>query len=138
VFYVSVGRVNSPHWVFFTHPLFPFFLRLVRVKSCVHFFVRVWSSKKTFLVRSDENMPSWSIWRGGCYRALVLSFDDCSGNRSRPPIPLSCPVDIPHFLGKPHTPTVYTPPWMMRGSTRKYLLPPSDPPDLQTPPKLSY
>ncbi|KAG7583528.1 hypothetical protein ISN44_As08g030360 [Arabidopsis suecica] len=62
-------------------------------------------------------------------RALVLSFDDCAGKRSRLPIPLSCPADVPHFLGQPHTPTAYTPPWMMRGSTRKYLLPPSDPPD---------
>ncbi|KAL9285989.1 hypothetical protein AtEden1_Chr4g0281081 [Arabidopsis thaliana] len=33
VFYVSVGRVDSPHRVFFTHPFFPFFLTLVSVRS---------------------------------------------------------------------------------------------------------
>jgi len=38
----------------------------------VQYFVRVWSSKKTFLARSDENMPSWSIWRDGCYILYCL------------------------------------------------------------------
>ncbi|KAG7564186.1 hypothetical protein ISN44_As10g009510 [Arabidopsis suecica] len=62
-------------------------------------------------------------------RALVRSFDDCAGKQSIPPIPTSHPADIPDFLGQPHAPTAYTPPWMMRHFSRKYLLPPSDPPD---------
>ncbi|KAG7585640.1 hypothetical protein ISN45_Aa02g009840 [Arabidopsis thaliana x Arabidopsis arenosa] len=62
-------------------------------------------------------------------RALVRSFDDCVGKRSIPPIPKSRPADVTYFFGRPHTPTAYTPPWMMRRFSRKYLLPPSDPPD---------
>ena len=60
-------------------------------------------------------------------RALVSSFDDWVGKQSRSPIPLSCPADVLDFLGRPHMPTAYTPPWMMRGFTPRYLLPP-DPP----------
>jgi len=71
-------------------------------------------------------------------RGLVFSFDDCEGKRSRQPIPLFCPSDIAHFLGRLQTLTAYTPRWMIRGSTRKYLFPPSDPPDPQTPRKSSY
>jgi len=41
-------------------------------------------------------------------RVLVLSFDDCAGKWSRPPIPLSYSADIPYFLGRAHTPTAYT------------------------------
>ncbi|KAG7567854.1 hypothetical protein ISN45_Aa04g006930 [Arabidopsis thaliana x Arabidopsis arenosa] len=62
-------------------------------------------------------------------RALVCSFDDCVGKRSIPPIPKSRPADVTYFHGQPHAPTAYTPPWMMRRFSRKYLLPPSDPPD---------
>ncbi|KAG7556934.1 Retrotransposon gag domain [Arabidopsis suecica] len=63
-------------------------------------------------------------------RALVRSFDDCAGKRSIPPIPESRPADVTYFLGQPHAPTAYTPPWMMiRRFSKKYLLPPSDPPD---------
>ncbi|KAG7567104.1 hypothetical protein ISN45_Aa04g000080 [Arabidopsis thaliana x Arabidopsis arenosa] len=62
-------------------------------------------------------------------RALVSSFDDCAGKRSKPHIPKPHLADIPHFLGTSHAPTAYTPPWMMRRFSRKYLLPPSDPPD---------
>ncbi|KAG7599242.1 hypothetical protein ISN44_As06g034340 [Arabidopsis suecica] len=43
-------------------------------------------------------------------RALVSSFDDCAGKRSRPPIPKPCPADIPQFFGRSHAPTAYTPP----------------------------
>ncbi|KAG7578888.1 hypothetical protein ISN45_Aa03g030530 [Arabidopsis thaliana x Arabidopsis arenosa] len=63
------------------------------------------------------------------HRALVRSFDNCAGKRSIPPIPESRPADVTYFLGQPHAPTAYTPPWMMRRFSRKYLLPPSDPPD---------
>ncbi|KAG7533144.1 hypothetical protein ISN45_Aa08g007760 [Arabidopsis thaliana x Arabidopsis arenosa] len=66
-------------------------------------------------------------------RALVHSFDDCAGKRSIPPIPTSHPADIPDFLGQPHAPTAYIPPWMMRRFSRNYLLPPSDPPDARIP-----
>ncbi|KAG7579101.1 hypothetical protein ISN45_Aa03g032670 [Arabidopsis thaliana x Arabidopsis arenosa] len=51
------------------------------------------------------------------------------GKRSRPPIPKPRLADIPYFLGRSHAPTAYTPSWMMRSFSRKYLLPPSDPPD---------
>jgi len=68
-------------------------------------------------------------------RALVLSFDDCAGKRSIPPTPESHPAGAPLFLDKPHTLIAYTPPWMMRGLSSRYLLPPSDPPDPHIPSK---
>ena len=71
-------------------------------------------------------------------RALVCSFDDCGGKRSIPSIHESHPADTPLFLDRPHALTSYTPAWMMRGLSLRYLLPPSDPPDPQTPPKSSY
>ncbi|CAL9232332.1 unnamed protein product [Arabidopsis halleri] len=43
-------------------------------------------------------------------QALVRSFDDCAGKRSIPPIPKFHPANVPHFLGRSHTPTAYTPP----------------------------
>ncbi|KAG7578938.1 Retrotransposon gag domain [Arabidopsis thaliana x Arabidopsis arenosa] len=51
-------------------------------------------------------------------RVLVSSFDDCAGKRSIPPIPESRPADVTYFLGQPHAPTAYTPPWMMRRFSR--------------------
>jgi len=66
-------------------------------------------------------------------RVLVLFFDDCAGKRSRPPIPLFCTAEVPHFLCRPHTANAYTPPWMMRGFSPRYFLPPSDPPDSRNP-----
>ncbi|KAG7529567.1 hypothetical protein ISN44_Un133g000010, partial [Arabidopsis suecica] len=66
-------------------------------------------------------------------RALVRSFDDCACKRSIPPIPKSHRAVFPHFLGQPHAPTAYTPPWLIRRFSRKYLLPPSDPPDARIP-----
>ncbi|OAP19085.1 hypothetical protein AXX17_AT1G38610 [Arabidopsis thaliana] len=53
--------------------------------------------------------------------------------RSRPPIPLFCTAKVPHFLCRPHTANAYTPPWMMRGFSPRYFLPPSDPPDSRNP-----
>ncbi|KAG7636042.1 hypothetical protein ISN45_At02g005790 [Arabidopsis thaliana x Arabidopsis arenosa] len=71
-------------------------------------------------------------------RALVLSVDDYAGKRSIPPILEFHPADAPLFLDRPNTLIASTPVWMMRGLSPRYLLPPSDPPDPQTPPKLSY
>jgi len=69
---------------------------------------------------------------------LVSSFDDFAGKRSIPPILESHPADLPHFNGRSHALTAHTPPWMMRYSSKKHLLPPSDPPDSWTPAKSSY
>ncbi|CAA7029164.1 unnamed protein product [Microthlaspi erraticum] len=58
---------------------------------------------------------------------------DCSsqqaGKRSVPPKLTSHPAAIPHFLGRPHAPNAYTPPWMRRHSSQRHLLSLSDPPD---------
>ncbi|KAG7648654.1 hypothetical protein ISN45_At01g037190 [Arabidopsis thaliana x Arabidopsis arenosa] len=62
-------------------------------------------------------------------RVLVSSFDDCEGKRSIPPIPKCHPTDVPHFHGQSQALTAPIPPWMMRCSSKKHLLPPSDPPD---------
>ncbi|KAG7530315.1 putative transposase Ptta/En/Spm plant [Arabidopsis suecica] len=43
----------------------------------------------------------------------LIHLQNSKGKRSRPPIPLSCLADVPNFLGRPHTPTAYTPPWMI-------------------------
>ncbi|CAA7030263.1 unnamed protein product [Microthlaspi erraticum] len=51
------------------------------------------------------------------------------GKRSVPPKLTSHPAAIPHFLGRPHAPNAYTPPWMRRHSSQRHLLPLSDPPD---------
>ncbi|CAA7045101.1 unnamed protein product [Microthlaspi erraticum] len=51
------------------------------------------------------------------------------GKRSVPPKLTSRPAAIPHFLGRPHAPNAYTPPWMRRLSSQKRLLSLSDPPD---------
>ncbi|CAA7059709.1 unnamed protein product [Microthlaspi erraticum] len=54
---------------------------------------------------------------------------DLVGKRSVPPKLTSHPAAIPHFLGRPHAPNAYTPPWMRRHSSQRHLLPLSDPPD---------
>ncbi|CAA7021104.1 unnamed protein product [Microthlaspi erraticum] len=51
------------------------------------------------------------------------------GKRSVPPKLTSHPAAIPHFLGRPHAPNAYTPPWMRRHSSQRHLLLLSDPPD---------
>jgi len=68
-------------------------------------------------------------------RALFRSFDDCAGKRSVPPIPESHPADAPLFLDRPHALTAYTPAWMMRGFSPRYLIPPSEPHDYRNPAK---
>ncbi|CAB81149.1 hypothetical protein [Arabidopsis thaliana] len=70
-------------------------------------------------------------------RVLVRSFYDCAGKRSVPPIPDSHPADAPLVLDRPNALTAYTPTWMMRGLSPRYLLPPFEPPDSRNPLKSS-
>ena len=71
------------------------------------------------------------------HRALVSSVEDFAGKRSVPPRPTSHPADVPHYVGRPHAPNAYTPPWMKRQFSKGHAFPLTRPPDARASAKSS-
>ncbi|KAL1192895.1 hypothetical protein V5N11_013280 [Cardamine amara subsp. amara] len=70
-------------------------------------------------------------------RALVSSIDDFAGKRSVPPRRMYHPAYVPHYLGRPHAPHAYTPPWMKRQFSERHSFAPTRPPDARASAKSS-